>query len=198
MADLRISDLTQVANLNNGDFVEVSQENSQAQTGYTSMKANMTDLGNKFANSLQFTSALQTTAKTIIGAINELFSRGLSDLPDTDIQSATSGQVFAYDGSKWANSDILNTKADVIPTGSHTVYGIWGNTFYGTCRMWVAFPNANKYTITLTSAKYRSADTTMTSLSSATIAVTNDCGFLVSSGNNVPINQYGEVTFTTA
>ena len=122
----------------------------------------------------------------------------LGDLNDVSISSEASGQILAYDGSKWANSDILNTKADVIPTGSHTVYGIWGNTYYSTCRMWVAFPNANKYTITITSARYRSADTTMTTLSSASIALTNDCGFLVSSGSNVPVNQYGDVTFTTA
>ena len=105
MADIRISDLTQVSNLNNGDMVEVSQENAQAQTGYTSMKASMTDLGNKVNNSLQFTSALQTTAKTIIGAINELFGRGLKDLSDTTITTPSSGQVLAYDGSKWVNSD---------------------------------------------------------------------------------------------
>lgn len=32
----------------------------------------------------------------------------LSGLSDTDIQSATSGQVLAYDGSKWANSSALH------------------------------------------------------------------------------------------
>ena len=78
MADIRISDLTPVTNLNNGDFVEVSQENAQAQTGFTSMKASMSDIGNKVNNSLQFTSALQTTAKTIIGAINEVNERNTS------------------------------------------------------------------------------------------------------------------------
>ena len=32
----------------------------------------------------------------------------LSGLSDTDIQSATSGQVLAYDGSKWANDSALH------------------------------------------------------------------------------------------
>ena len=35
----------------------------------------------------------------------------LSGLQDTDIQSATSGQVLAYDGSKWANSSALEYKS---------------------------------------------------------------------------------------
>ena len=76
MADKRISDLTQVASLNNGDMLEVAQVDAQAQSGFTSKKASMTDVGNKVNNSIEYTSALNTTSKTVIGAINELKAGG--------------------------------------------------------------------------------------------------------------------------
>lgn len=44
----------------------------------------------------------------------------LSGLQDTDIQSATSGQVLAYDGSKWANSELITRQ---YFTGTTTAYG---------------------------------------------------------------------------
>ena len=91
----------------------------------------------------------------------------------------------------------VSGKADKIATGNHTVYGIWSDSYYGTSRLWVSFPNADDYTITLTSAKYRSADTTMTTMTGPTIALKNDCGFLVS-GDMSASNHYGVVEFTTA
>ena len=96
------------------------------------------------------------------------------------------------------NASAITSKMDKIPDGSHTVYGVWGNSFYGSCRLWVAFPNANLYTITITSAKYRSADTTMTAITSPSIIVQNDCGFLVNAQLPNIGNNYGEVIFTTA
>jgi hypothetical protein len=45
MADIKISELERVQSLNNGDLVEVSQEDSYSETGYSSKSAKMTDLG---------------------------------------------------------------------------------------------------------------------------------------------------------
>lgn len=123
----------------------------------------------------------------------------LSGLLDTDITTPTANQVLAYDNNgKVVNSDLLDDKQEWIANGSYTTYGVWGETYYGAARMWVALPNASKYTITITGAKYRSADTTMTSITGATNILTNDCGFLVSSGSATPANHWGEVTFTLA
>lgn len=71
MADMKISELSSVASLNNGDLIEVSQVDELSPTGYSSMKASMTDVGNKVNNNIQYTQDLDTTSKTVIGAINE-------------------------------------------------------------------------------------------------------------------------------
>ena len=122
----------------------------------------------------------------------------LSGLSDTDITTPTANQVIAYDGDNWVNSDILDTKADVIPTGSHTVWGVWSNDYYSASRLFVPFPNANKYTITLTQVRYRSGANTMAVLPNASIISTNDCGFLVSSDTVITGGTFGDINFTTA
>ena len=97
-----------------------------------------------------------------------------------------------------SNTTAISGKMDKIATGEHTVYGVWSDSFYGTCRMWIAFPNADDYTISITSAKYRSADTVWTDITGATVIVKNDCGFLVNAPLTAPSIHYGEVKFTTA
>ena len=77
----RISELPAVSSLNNGDLVEVSQVDALSASGYTSKKSPMTELGNKINNSIEYATALDTTDKTVIGAINEVNSALY--LPDT-------------------------------------------------------------------------------------------------------------------
>jgi hypothetical protein len=72
MADIKISELERVQSLNNGDLVEVSQEDSYSETGYSSKSAKMTDLGEKVVNGIEYPSELNTSNKKIIGAINEI------------------------------------------------------------------------------------------------------------------------------
>lgn len=72
MADMKISELSSVASLNNGDLIEVSQVDSSSPTGYSSMKASMLDVGEKVVNEIQYIQELDTSAKKITGAINEL------------------------------------------------------------------------------------------------------------------------------
>lgn len=74
MADIKISELERVQSLNNGDLVEVSQEDTYSETGYSSKSAKMTDLGEKVVNGIEYTSELDTSNKKIIGAINEIAS----------------------------------------------------------------------------------------------------------------------------
>lgn len=89
MADMKISELSSVASLNNGDLIEVSQVDSSSPTGYTSMKASMKDVGDKVVNEIQYTQELDTSAKKITGAINENNSNigSLSQLTTTDKSS---------------------------------------------------------------------------------------------------------------
>lgn len=69
MANIRISELSSAAVLNESDNVEISQEGS-GQT-YVSLKASILTIANKIASAINFTSALNTTDKTLTGAINE-------------------------------------------------------------------------------------------------------------------------------
>ena len=97
MADIKISDLTQVSALNNGDLVEVSQVNALAPSGYTSLKASMTDLGDKVNTDIEYTTDLADfTDKTITGAIKETAKdKNVADEYD-DTQTYDKGDVVIY------------------------------------------------------------------------------------------------------
>lgn len=70
--DIRISDLSPVSTITNGALMELSNEDSGAETGYVSVKMTITQLATKLNVSMQYLTDLLTTDKTIIGAINEL------------------------------------------------------------------------------------------------------------------------------
>lgn len=107
--DYRISDLTTIGTVGNDDLVEVSAVNGASETGFSSFKMPMTKLGDKVVNGIQYASDLQTTSKTIVGAINELAQGGnvgsLDDLDDVDISSPENEQVLKYNSAsrKWVN-----------------------------------------------------------------------------------------------
>lgn len=97
MADIKISELTQVSALNNGDLVEVSQVNALAPSGYTSLKASMTDLGEKVNTDIEYTTDLADfTDKTTLGAIKETAKgKNIADEYD-DTQTYDKGDVVIY------------------------------------------------------------------------------------------------------
>lgn len=97
MADIKISELTQVSALNNGDLVEVSQVNALAPSGYTSLKASMTDLGKKVNSDIEYTTDLADfTDKTTLGAIKETAKgKNIADEYD-DTQTYDKGDVVIY------------------------------------------------------------------------------------------------------
>lgn len=130
MADIKISELTQVSALNNGDLVEVSQVNALAPSGYTSLKASMTDLGKKVNSDIEYTTDLADfTDKTITGAIKETAKgKNVADEYD-DTQTYDKGDVVIYkntlyicttnnttgtfDPSKWTATTIDNVIGDL-------------------------------------------------------------------------------------
>ena len=97
MADIKISELTAVSSLNNGDLVEVSQVNELAPSGYTSLKATMTDIGDKVNTDIEYTTDLADfTDKTIVGAIKETAKgKNIADEYD-DTQTYDKGDVVIY------------------------------------------------------------------------------------------------------
>lgn len=97
MADIKISELTAVSSLNNGDLVEVSQVNALAPSGYTSLKASMTDIGKKVNTDIEYTTDLADFEdKTALGAIKETAKdKNVADEYD-DTQTYDKGDVVIY------------------------------------------------------------------------------------------------------
>ena len=73
MADIKISELTTASEIKNEDNIELSQNTGN---GLVSLKATILALATKILTNINFTSALETTSKTIIGAINEVAQGG--------------------------------------------------------------------------------------------------------------------------
>lgn len=76
MADSRPIHEFVTGTADNGSLFLVDTPDVSAQSGYTTEKLPMTDVGTKIVNGIQYTQALNTTAKTIVGAINELEAGG--------------------------------------------------------------------------------------------------------------------------
>lgn len=76
MADTekKISELDSAAQINTDDITVLSQ--GSAGTGFASVKATILAIANKIVSGINFSSALQTTDKTITGAINEIAQGG--------------------------------------------------------------------------------------------------------------------------
>ena len=130
MADKKISELTQVSALNNGDLVEVSQVNALAPSGYTSLKASMTDLGKKVNADIEYTTDLADfTDKTITGAIKETakgknvadeydgtqtYDKGdVAIYKNTLYICTTNNTTGAWDATKWTATTIDNVIGDL-------------------------------------------------------------------------------------
>ena len=121
MADKKISELSNVSSMDGNDLFVVSQPDGN--NDYNSKNATVSQVADKLNNSLQYTSDLQTTSKTIIGAINELKAGGggggsstLAGLSDTNISSPTDGQALIYDSTNqvWKNGTGGGGNADYV------------------------------------------------------------------------------------
>lgn len=130
--DYKISDLSNAVEISNNDLMEISAVNSSSDTGYSSVKATMTQIAEKIANDVQYSADLETTAKTIVGAINEVNAGGggggassLDDLDDVDIDSPQDGQILLYDDAndEWVNGDnVAKSLAESVKTTDETPY----------------------------------------------------------------------------
>lgn len=94
--DYRISDLTTAPSIGNSDLMELSVVNTSSESGYSSMKTPVTGLANKIVNGIQYVADLETTAKTITGAINELAQGGGGGGGDADVIKTASGSIASF------------------------------------------------------------------------------------------------------
>lgn len=77
---LRISDLGTAPTVEETDLVEIAEVDGESPSGYSSYKTTILGIANKIATSTVF-SGLVTTAKNIVGSINEV--NGLLDLKES-------------------------------------------------------------------------------------------------------------------
>lgn len=118
--DKKISELDQALQINNDAVFPISQDNGGTDTTY---KVSITQISAEVGEDQTF-STLDTTDKTLVGAINEIAQGGggggsstLAGLSDVDIddQTLSDGQVLKYDSveDKWVNDD--------VGAGGHTI-----------------------------------------------------------------------------
>lgn len=106
---VKISDLTSALTLDNTDDLVIDQG---AQGSRVTKRTQVQVLGSHIVEDMEFSSALQTTSKKIVGAINELAQGGggggsstLAGLTDVNITSPSNNQVLKYNSTsqKWEN-----------------------------------------------------------------------------------------------
>lgn len=112
MANIEFPDLDN-GTLVGGSIFATSQPRISDPSTYESKKVTAQDVGNFIASTQQYT-GLDTTAKTLIGAINEAAQGGgggasaLDDLSDVSISSPQVGQILEYaqigQNKKWTNT----------------------------------------------------------------------------------------------
>ena len=159
MATKSISQMTTAATVDNGDLFEIAHPDAGSATGYASNKQSLAAIADHMATAVNHPT-LNTTAKNIVGAINELEAGGggggsstLAGLTDVDISSPTNGQALVYDANaaKWKNGaggggggiDYSETEQD---TGLKWIDGktVYQKTFK---ELITANPSGGKYTI---------------------------------------------------
>lgn len=71
-SDVMVSQMTSASQVNTNDLIMVVQPEQSSETGYTSRKTTALEVADKVVNGIEYSSDLQTTDKTITGAINEV------------------------------------------------------------------------------------------------------------------------------
>ena len=84
MADVSLLDFTTASELTASDLIYVGVVDTGVTEGYNDAKGTLGDIATAFVNSFSYTQALQTTAKTIVGAINEINSNMPADIENIE------------------------------------------------------------------------------------------------------------------
>ena len=133
MATTSISQMTTAATVDNGDLFEIAHPDNGSATGYASNKQSMAAIADHMATAVNYPT-MNTTAKTIVGAINELEAGGggggsstLAGLTDVDISSPTNGQTLIYNATsgKWENGAGGGGGGSINYSETETLIGTW-------------------------------------------------------------------------
>ena len=108
-----ISDLTLSSGITNNDLMEISTPDTSSETGYSSVSATVIQMATKMLKAIQFTSDLNTTDKTIIGAINEILASGGASImygtTAPTAQQGSNGNLYVqYTAGTGGASDIVD------------------------------------------------------------------------------------------
>ena len=110
-----ISELSTASVINNSDNIELSQDTGN---GKVSLKATILAVATKMLTAINFTSALTTTDKTVLGAINEVAQGGGgggTDVIADDFDSTATyavGDYCIYNGSLYKCTTAVTTAGD--------------------------------------------------------------------------------------
>ena len=110
MADEKtIAELTLAESVSESDLIETELPNAMVSSGYVSRRNTLGVIGNFLLKTMLFTSDLRTTAKTIIGAINELFAdKNISDEYDSTATYSV-GDYCIYQGTLYKCTTAVST-----------------------------------------------------------------------------------------
>ena len=137
-----------------GDFVDLD-----AQSGYTTYKASVSDIGEVILEDIEYTQDLQTTDKTVVGAINEnksVIGYSYDEYDDT----TTSANAYAVDDLCIRNNTLYKC---IAPT-----YGAW---------------DSSKWELTSIADEIERIDTALSGKMSKSVTVSNGT-YQISVGND--------------
>lgn len=126
----RISDLYTAPDVDEDTLLEVTTVDGGGNSSY---KSTLSFIFDKILKATRFTQRLNTTDKTVFGAINELQAGGggggsstLSGLTDVDITTPSNGQVLKYDSTsqKWENAAESGGSANIVEC-TQAEYDAW-------------------------------------------------------------------------
>lgn len=134
----KFSELDRAVSLNNGDLLALAQVDEEAETGYKSAAAPISDMAQKILKEISFPADLNTDTKNIIGAINEL-DEEISDVYTKEeidnivnLTSVASGAVASFNTT--VDAPLISVKANVTGTetgtGERTPNNPYVITFY--------------------------------------------------------------------
>lgn len=89
LQDVSILDLQTAQAIDPSDLLYVGVVDTGVTEGYNDAKGTLGDIATAFVNSFSYTQALQTTAKTIVGAINELNTNMPADIENNEYPTPT-------------------------------------------------------------------------------------------------------------
>lgn len=115
MADKKISEMTTASAVDSDDNLELSHS---VNGGFTSLKASILAIATKMLTGINFTSALQTADKTVLGAINEVAQGGGGGSTDIIADDFSTESTYAVGDYVIYNGDLYKCTTAVTTAGA--------------------------------------------------------------------------------